>query len=135
LRTLAQFFKTLADESRLQILWLLSHHGELCVCDIVEALQITQSKASRHLTTLKHAGLVTDRRAGAWSYYSLVPLASALERAQLKALMAALPAHPAAAETLENLATWLADSKRGDTCGERPSCGCNPPSGRKRRDR
>jgi DNA-binding transcriptional ArsR family regulator len=44
------------------MLWLLFNHEELCVCDIMEALGITQSKASRHLSTLRHAGLVTDRR-------------------------------------------------------------------------
>ena len=60
----AQFFKVLADEARLKIIWLLFHHEELCVCDIMAALGITQSKASRHLATLKHAGLVTDRKEG-----------------------------------------------------------------------
>ena len=67
----AQFFKVLADEARLKIIWLLFHHEELCVCDVMAALGITQSKASRHLATLKHAGLATDRKDGLWSHYAL----------------------------------------------------------------
>jgi len=121
MRSVARFFKTLADESRLQILWLLHNHGELCVCDIMGALRITQSKASRHLTTLKNAGLVTDRRDGTWSYYALVPVASELERRQLDALLAGLPEHPSAGEALGRLKAWLADSGRG-ACGKDGGC-------------
>ena len=65
-----QFFKALADETRLRILNLLVR-GELCVCDIMKILAIGQSKASRHLAYLKNAGLVTDRREGLWMHYSL----------------------------------------------------------------
>ena len=70
----ASFFKVLADEARLKMLWLLFHHRELCVCDFIEVLAITQSKASRHLRILYRAGLVTDRREGLWVYYALRPL-------------------------------------------------------------
>ena len=62
----ARFFKALADETRLQILWLLVGAEELCVCDIMRALGITQSKASRHLRYLFNVGLVSDRRWGQW---------------------------------------------------------------------
>jgi len=48
----AQLFKSLADETRLKILWLLMAKEELCVCDIMGVLGITQSKASRHLRYL-----------------------------------------------------------------------------------
>ena len=74
MRDAAQFFKVLADEARLKILWLLFNHRELCVCDIMAALDITQSKASRHLGTLRHAGLVSDRKDGLWSYSALRPV-------------------------------------------------------------
>ena len=57
----ARFFKVLADEARLQMLWLLFNRRELCVCDIMAVLEITQSKASRHLAALRNAGLATDR--------------------------------------------------------------------------
>ncbi len=64
MRAEARFFKSLADETRLKILWLLSGTEELCVCDIIDVLGITQSKASRHLRYLYHLGWVTDRRDG-----------------------------------------------------------------------
>ncbi|MGQ9689024.1 MAG: ArsR/SmtB family transcription factor [Desulfobaccales bacterium] len=67
----ARLFKALADETRLQILWLLMLQKELCVCDIMRVLGITQSKASRHLRYLFHVGLVSDRRVGVWMYYRL----------------------------------------------------------------
>ncbi len=70
MRNSAELFKALADETRLRILNLLVR-GELCVCDIMSVLAIGQSKASRHLAYLRNAGLVDDRRNGAWMYYSL----------------------------------------------------------------
>ncbi len=60
----ASFFKVLADEARLKMLWLLLNHRELCVYDFMAVLDITQSKASRHLRTLYNASLISDRRAG-----------------------------------------------------------------------
>jgi ArsR family transcriptional regulator len=49
MRAEARFFNSLSDETRLKILWLLSGTEELCFCDIIDVLGITQSKASRHL--------------------------------------------------------------------------------------
>ena len=63
-------FKALSDETRLRIVLLLSEK-ELCVCQIVEALVLSQVKVSRHLTILKYAGLVRCRKEGTWVYYSL----------------------------------------------------------------
>lgn len=62
--------KALSDETRLRIINLL-YNGELCVCDIMETLQISQAKASRHLIYMKNAGLVKDRRAAQWVWYAL----------------------------------------------------------------
>lgn len=61
--------KALSDETRLRILNLL-YEKELCVCDIMETLQISQAKASRHLIYLKNSGLVKDRKHAQWVYYS-----------------------------------------------------------------
>lgn len=72
----ARRFKALADENRLRILGML-RYGEHCVCDLTTALDAGQSLLSHHLKTLKDAGLVTDRREGRWSYYSIVPEAFA----------------------------------------------------------
>jgi ArsR family transcriptional regulator, arsenate/arsenite/antimonite-responsive transcriptional repressor len=71
-RPFSRLFKALGDDTRLRIVALLSH-GELCVCHIQEALGITQSNASRHLSVLRAAGIVEDRREGTWVYYRLTP--------------------------------------------------------------
>lgn len=65
-----RLFKAFADQSRIRIVNLLAE-GELCVCDLMEALQMGQSKVSRHLAYLKAAGLIQQRKQGLWSYYSL----------------------------------------------------------------
>jgi ArsR family transcriptional regulator len=70
MRELEQVFKGLADQNRLRILNLLLH-GELCVCDIQFVLASSQPNVSRHLTYLKNAGLVLDRREGTRIYYRL----------------------------------------------------------------
>ena len=71
MRTLTNLFKALSDETRLQMLGLLFKEGELCVCDFVDVLEITQSKASRHLRHLVNAGLLDDRRDGTWVYFRI----------------------------------------------------------------
>jgi ArsR family transcriptional regulator len=63
-------FHALSDETRLQIIGLL-RNGEKCVCDLTEALDAAQSRLSFHLKTLKDAGIVNDRKAGRWVYYTL----------------------------------------------------------------
>ncbi len=70
----ARWFHALADPTRLRILLRLGE-GEECVCDLTDALEAGQSRLSFHLKTLKDAGLVHDRRAGRWVYYSLDPAA------------------------------------------------------------
>lgn len=68
---LEDVLKALSDETRLRIINLL-YEGELCVCDVMEVLQISQAKASRHLIYLKNAGLAKDRKQAQWAYYSLL---------------------------------------------------------------
>ncbi len=63
-------FKALSDETRLRILKLLEN-GELCVCDIVAALDMVQPKVSFHLGVLRDAGLIKDRKQGRWIHYSI----------------------------------------------------------------
>ena len=70
-RTLASVYKALADETRVQMLALLLEQPELCVCHLERTLDITQSKASRHLRYLLNAGLLQDRREGVWMHYRL----------------------------------------------------------------
>jgi ArsR family transcriptional regulator len=61
-------FKALSEETRLRIIKLLEH-GELCVCDIVAALDMSQPKVSFHLAVLKEAGFIRDRKQGKWTHY------------------------------------------------------------------
>ena len=122
MRDAAQFFKILADEARLKIVWLLFHHDELCVCDIMAALGITQSKASRHLATLKHAGLVTDRKDGLWSYYAMVTTEDEFARQQLHLLKETLGRRAEAGPLLAKLRRRLDAKNRGAACATDGSC-------------
>lgn len=65
-----EVFKAAADPCRLRILKLLKE-GELCVCEIMTALKKPQSSTSHHLSILREAGLVKERKDGKWSYYRL----------------------------------------------------------------
>lgn len=70
------FFKGLADETRLLSLLLLDQEGELCVCELMEALELPQTKISRHLSQLRKSGVLLDRRQGQWVFYRIHPLLS-----------------------------------------------------------
>lgn len=65
-------FHALSDPLRLRVLQLLQGR-ELCVCELCEKLQVSQSKLSFHLKTLRDAKLVNARQQGRWIYYSLNP--------------------------------------------------------------
>ena len=65
------FFKSLSDETRLRCLMLIEQEGELCVCELTEALQEIQPKISRHLAQLRKSGLLVDRRQGQWIFYRI----------------------------------------------------------------
>lgn len=65
-------FHALSDATRLAIIEML-RGGEQCVCDLQAELGAAQSRLSFHLKVLRDAGLVTDRKEGRWSYYSIVP--------------------------------------------------------------
>ena len=67
---IAQLCNALADEARVEIIARLLD-GEKCVCDLSDALETGQSRLSYHLRVLKDVGLVTDRRDGRWSFYTL----------------------------------------------------------------
>jgi ArsR family transcriptional regulator len=69
-------FHALSDVTRLSILEML-RGGELCVCELQDELDAAQSRLSFHLRVLREAGLVSDRKEGRWSYYSIVPEALA----------------------------------------------------------
>jgi ArsR family transcriptional regulator len=68
---LSEGFRALGDPHRLKILYLLLTCGEMCVCETMLALEISQSNLSFHLKTLKQAGFIKARKSGRWMYYSL----------------------------------------------------------------
>jgi ArsR family transcriptional regulator len=70
MQDILNIYKALSEETRLRVLKLLEH-GELCVCDIVAALDMIQPKVSFHLAVLKEAGLIKDRKQGKWTHYRI----------------------------------------------------------------
>lgn len=64
-------FKALADRKRLQIMYELTQKGCVCVCDLVDIVDMPQSKLSYHLKILLEAGLISRETRGTWSYYEL----------------------------------------------------------------
>ncbi|HTH50165.1 MAG TPA: metalloregulator ArsR/SmtB family transcription factor [Candidatus Limnocylindria bacterium] len=69
--------KALSDPNRVRILAIL-REGELCVCELCDALKLTQSTLSTHLQVIRKAELVTTRKLGKWNYYAIAPQAKGL---------------------------------------------------------
>ncbi|GAC21270.1 metalloregulator ArsR/SmtB family transcription factor [Paraglaciecola arctica] len=65
------FYKCLSEDTRLKCLLLITLKGELCVCDLISALQLSQPKVSRHLAELRKCGILADNRRGKWVFYEL----------------------------------------------------------------
>lgn len=106
-----QFFKCLADETRLKSLLLIQQEGELCVCELTTALQESQPKVSRHLALLRECEVLSDRRQGQWVFYRINP---------------ALPAWAGKvlAETVSGNAAFLKTCRKQlDRMGDRPERG------------
>ena len=67
------FFKCLADETRLKSLLLIAKADEACVCDLMAALNLDQPKISRHLAQLRNCEVLINERRGKWVFYKLHP--------------------------------------------------------------
>jgi ArsR family transcriptional regulator, arsenate/arsenite/antimonite-responsive transcriptional repressor len=63
--------KALSDETRLRMINLLLQK-ECCVCEVIQVLKISQTRASRNLNLLRDAGFLSVRKDGLWSYYSII---------------------------------------------------------------
>jgi ArsR family transcriptional regulator, arsenate/arsenite/antimonite-responsive transcriptional repressor len=70
MKTLVEALKALGEENRITIVRMLCE-GEMCVCELIERLGLSQSAVSHHVKILKQAGLIRDRRQGKWIFYSL----------------------------------------------------------------
>jgi len=87
------FYKCLADDTRLKSILLIHLEKELCVCELTEALQVSQPKVSRHLAQLRECELLEDRREGQWIFYSLSPSLPAWAREVIQATADNNPAY------------------------------------------
>ena len=96
------FYKALADQTRLDLLALMAKKGEICVCDFSSTLDLSQPKISRHLAILKNAELITPRKQGKWVYYQIN---KALAPWQTSTILDMANAHPTIESLLQNFST------------------------------
>jgi ArsR family transcriptional regulator len=97
-----RMFRAIADRTRLRIVHML-RGGELCVCHIVDVLDVPQPKVSRHLAYLRKAGLVLARKEGHWSYYRLAPARNAFHQKMLDCLCSCFQEVPELAKDARRL--------------------------------
>ena len=107
-------FKALSDATRLRCIVLLATSGELCVCELAYALELQQPKISHHLGALRKAGLVSDRKAGLWTYYRIGPDLPDWARGVIEAAV-----HGAETEKL-----YAADRQALEAMPNRPGAAC-----------
>ncbi|HEV2234655.1 MAG TPA: metalloregulator ArsR/SmtB family transcription factor [Terriglobia bacterium] len=82
----AELFNGLGDPTRLRLLNLLTQAKEICVCELVDALQVPQYNISRHLHVLLKTGMVQDHKRGKWVYYSVAKNLKLYQRTLLRAV-------------------------------------------------
>ncbi|MEJ2060747.1 MAG: metalloregulator ArsR/SmtB family transcription factor [Gammaproteobacteria bacterium] len=107
-------FHALADGTRLRCLMLMQRQGELCVCELTHALEMSQPKISRHLASLREAQVVSDRRDGLWVFYQVHPDLPAWARRVLGETLAGV----------EELSPYAADAHRLTAMTDRPRQAC-----------
>jgi ArsR family transcriptional regulator, arsenate/arsenite/antimonite-responsive transcriptional repressor len=108
--------KALADGSRLRAIFALQG-GELCVCQIIELLDLAPSTVSKHMFLLRNAGLVEARKDGRWIYFRLAEKPSPLVRGALAWLRGIEPAAPDARRLRQILKIPPAVLSRRFCCG------------------
>ena len=108
------FFQALADSTRLRCLVLIAAHDELCVCELVHALDLSQPKISRHLKLLRDAGVVDDRRERIWVHYRIARNLPAWARQVIQTTVAANVESSPFADDAMQLATM--PDRPGERC-------------------
>ena len=121
--------KALADATRVRILAAL-RGGELCVCELGDALGVTQSTLSTHLQVIREAGLVGTRKAGKWVYYSLEPVAARLLDRVFAHFQDGLKNHRVLLRDTTRLTKRLAERDAGACCRGGTRRVCAPRKGR-----
>ncbi|HHI70170.1 MAG TPA: metalloregulator ArsR/SmtB family transcription factor [Rhodobacteraceae bacterium] len=87
-------FRLLGDETRIRALALMSDEQELCVCELVAALEISQPRISRHLAALREAGLLESRRDAQWVFYRINRMLPDWQKTVIKAALAGVADEP-----------------------------------------
>ena len=108
------FFKMLADSTRLRCLMLMQAEGELCVCELTQALNLSQPKISRHLAHLREAGVLVSRRNATWMNYRINPDLQAWARDVIQATL----------DGVRLSEPFMSDSNRLDAMTNRPGLAC-----------
>lgn len=109
---LVLFGKALSDSTRIRILAAL-RQSELCVCELSDALEMSQSTLSTHLQTVRQAGLVATRKDGKWVYYRLEPSQSTIVETAFAHYQATLTADKRLHRDAERLQERLAIREQG----------------------
>ena len=115
MRQLIKTFKALSDETRLRILNVLLER-ECCVCEVMQSLDISQTRASRNLSSLYDAGFLKFRRDGLWVLYSIDKETQAIEYKSLIEIVR---------KSLENNEITILDRQRLKNA-KRVGLSCNP---------
>ncbi len=97
-------FQILSDSTRLRALALMADQGELCVCELVAALELSQPKISRHLGAMRESGLVLSRRDAQWVFYGLNPYLPDWQQQVVSGALAGLAADPQISKDKQRLA-------------------------------
>jgi ArsR family transcriptional regulator len=124
--------KAFADPSRVRILAALRRQ-ELCVCELCDALGVTQSTLSTHLQVIRNAGLISARKQGKWMYYAIAPTAKPFVRSLFQSFAAFLNADARLRQDAKRLSQRLALRDNGACCvgfGDKKAF-CNPPSAKR----
>ncbi len=107
--------KAFTDPSRIRILTAL-RKCELCVCELCDALGVTQSTLSTHLQVIRKAGLVSARKDGKWMYYAITPQAKRLVDGLFQLFSSSLKTDPALRHDEKKLSRRLALRDNGECC-------------------
>jgi DNA-binding transcriptional ArsR family regulator len=123
MRDLMAVTKALADESRVRILLALEP-AEICVCQIVELLQLAPSTVSKHMSILKQARLVESRKEGRWIFYRLDCEDGPVEAKEALALILRLTASDAQRREDAKRLKQILKMDRDELCRKQSQCRC-----------
>lgn len=115
MKSLVHAAKTLSDPTRIRVLMAL-REGELCVCELCDALDVSQSTLSSHLQVIRKSGLVKTRREGKWMYYAIADTAQSLLSGIWTHFKASLAKNSRLRGDTIRLKKRLADRREGMCC-------------------